>query len=291
MKASSGRSLDPATNVLDAFLDPDGTVKLRVGLADGAVVECVLLKDRGGRKTACLSSQAGCAQGCLFCGTGSLGLSRNLETREILEQYHHLDSAYGPVGNVVFMGMGEPLDNLQGLGESIAALTDPRGVALAPRHITVSTSGIVPAILELAEKGPSVGLAVSLVTADEEERRRLMPGTRRWSLAELKEALKRHQAKTRKRLTVEIVLLKGLNDDLRHAELLEGFLEGLDVVVNLIPWNPVPGLGFSPACEEAVQLYYGALTSAGIPAVRRHPRGASVCGACGQLGLSVPGRP
>ncbi len=282
MKASSGRDL--STRILDSFLDPDGTTKLRIGLSDGAVVECVLLRDRGGRRTACLSSQAGCGQGCLFCATGRLGFKRNLTTQEILEQYLHLNAAYGPVGNVVFMGMGEPLENLAALRESVDRFVDPRGLGLAPRHLTVSTSGTVPGIVGLAESHPSLGLAVSLVTADEEERRALMPGTRRWGLEELKAALRFHRGRTRKRLTVEIVLLRGVNDRPADVEKLKTFLTGLDAIVNLLPWNPVPGLDFSPASDAAVQLYYRELVAAGIPAVRRFPRGASVCGACGQLG-------
>ena len=273
------------TRPLLTLQDPDGTVKLKLGLADGASVECVLLRDRGGRKTACLSSQVGCARGCLFCGTGRLGFKRNLTAREILEQYLHLAGACGPIGNVVFMGMGEPLDNLAALEESVGRFIDPKGFGLAPRHFTVSTSGVVPGIAGLAESLPALGLAVSLVTADEETRRRLMPGAGSQGLAELKEALRFHRAKTRKRLTVEIVLLKGLNDGSAHVRKLKDFLSGLDAIVNLIPWNPVPGIAFEPAGNEAVQLYYRELTAAGIPAVRRHARGASVLGACGQLGL------
>jgi 23S rRNA (adenine2503-C2)-methyltransferase len=274
------------TQVRDTLRDPDGTVKLRVALAGDApcFIECVLLETDTGRKTACLSTQAGCAMGCAFCKTGTLGLRRNLDASEILEQFHHLSRACGPISNIVFMGMGEPLENLPALRQSLAVFTHPRGLALSLRRMTVSTCGVVPGILRLAEEGPAVGIAVSLVSADEEKRKSIMPAARKWDLAQLKAALLTHQEKTGRRLTIEIVLLKGINDGKEDIRKLRNYLDGLDVIVNLIPWNPVEGLDFKSPDENAVQLYYTELERAGIPAVRRYRRGRKIGGACGQLG-------
>jgi 23S rRNA (adenine2503-C2)-methyltransferase len=292
------------TRVTDTLRDPDGTVKLRIA-ADGeedtgesgggeprqtvsSFIECVLLQTDTGRKTACLSTQAGCAMGCAFCKTGALGLRRNLAAAEIVEQFYHLSRACGPISNIVFMGMGEPLENLAALRQSIAVFTHPRGLALSLRRMTVSTCGIVPGILRLAEEGPAAGIAVSLVSADEEKRKTLMPVARRWSLEELKNALLVHQEKTKKRLTIEIVLLKGINDGKSDIRKLRDYVRGLDVIVNLIPWNPVEGIGFEEPDETAVQLYYTELEKARIPAVRRYRRGRKIGGACGQLGGGNP---
>ncbi|MDR1932687.1 MAG: 23S rRNA (adenine(2503)-C(2))-methyltransferase RlmN [Spirochaetales bacterium] len=272
------------SSLSDTLRDEDGTIKLRIRLADGASVECVLLEADTGRKTACLSTQAGCAMGCAFCKTGALGFRRNLEASEILEQFYHLARGRGTINNIVFMGMGEPLENLEALRKSLAVFTHPLGPALSPRRMTVSTCGSAPGIISLADEGPAVGIAVSLVSADEEKRKALMPAARRWGLAELKEALLYHQEKTGKRLTLEIVLLKGINDGADDILRLREYARGLDVIVNIIPWNPVEGLDFQEPSEAAVQLYYSRLERSGIPAVRRYRRGRKIGGACGQLG-------
>ncbi|MDR1315544.1 MAG: 23S rRNA (adenine(2503)-C(2))-methyltransferase RlmN [Spirochaetales bacterium] len=276
------------TKVVQTLRDPDGTVKLRIAAAEDeenpVFIECVLLETATGRKTACLSTQAGCAMGCAFCKTGTLGLLRNLEAAEIMEQFHHLARGCGAISNIVFMGMGEPLENLAALRKAIAVFTHPGGLALSPRRLTVSTCGVVPGILSLADEGPFVSIAVSLVSADEEKRKTLMPAAGKWGLEELKKALLYHQEKTGKRLTVEIVVLKGINDGREDIRKLRGYLDGLDAIVNLIPWNPAPGLNFQEAPEAAIQLYYTELEGAGIPAVRRYRRGRKIGGACGQLG-------
>jgi 23S rRNA (adenine2503-C2)-methyltransferase len=275
------------TRVMEELHDPDGTVKLCIAAGEEkapALIECVLLQTDKGRTTACLSTQAGCAMGCAFCKTGTLGLKRDLDAAEIVEQFHHLSRACGPISNIVFMGMGEPFENLPALRRSIAVFTHPHGLALSPRRMTVSTCGVVPGILSFADEGPPVGIAVSLVSADEEKRKALMPAARRWGLDELKSSLVYHREKTGKRLTVEIVLLKGINDGREDIRKLRRYLDGLDVIVNLIPWNPAPGLDFQEPPEAAVQLYYTELERAGIPAVRRYRRGRKIGGACGQLG-------
>ena len=284
LKETLARTPQFATRITDTLSDPDGTAKLRIALPGGAAIECVLLETETGRKTACLSTQAGCAMACAFCKTGTLGLGRNLDAAEIIEQFHHLSRSFGPIGNIVFMGMGEPLENLSALRKAIAIFTHPRGLSMSLRRMTVSTCGVVPGIRSLADEGPEVGIAVSLVSADDEKRKNLMPAARMWDLAELKKALAYHQKKTKNRLTIEIVLLRGINDDARDAQRLIAFARGLSVIVNIIPWNPVEGLPFQEPKEEAVQLYYDALQKAGIPAVRRFRRGLKIGGACGQLG-------
>lgn len=280
--------------------DPDGTVKLRFTLGDGAKVEGVLLSDGDGRRTACISSQAGCAMGCVFCKTGSLGFLRNLNSAEIVEQFLHLRrEAAGPDGegpelaNVVFMGMGEPLLNLPELRRALGIITDPGGLGLSKRRITLSTAGIIRGIRDLADNGPEVRLAVSLTAADEALRRALMPVTAANPLPRLKEALASYQEKAGRRITLEAVLLGGINTRPRDAAALADFARGLDVAVNLIPWNPAEGLSFEgrplrePAPAEA-EAFSRELARRGLTVTRRLRKGLKISGACGQLGeLSV----
>jgi 23S rRNA (adenine2503-C2)-methyltransferase len=276
-------SSEPAT----ALADPDGSQKLQLRLADGAAVECVLLEDIEGRKTACLSSQVGCAMGCAFCKTGSLGYLRDLSAGEIMEQFHFLSARVGakgagPISNVVFMGMGEPLANLGAVRAAIGILTE--GVGLSRRKITVSTCGLVPGILELAERGPAVRLAVSLTVADDELRSRLMPVNRSWNLAALRDALARYQDATGERVTLECAIMGGVNSSPESARRLVAWIGGLKAQVNVIAWNRVPGLPFAEPSREEMEAFMAALEAAGIVAVRRMRRGRGVMGACGQLG-------
>jgi 23S rRNA (adenine2503-C2)-methyltransferase len=297
----------PSSETAAEMPDPDGSVKLQLRLGDGAAVECVLLEDIEGRKTACLSSQVGCPMGCAFCKTGSLGYLRDLSAGEIMEQFHYLSARRGlrvdtrredtrredaPISNVVFMGMGEPLANLGALRAAIAILSGEIGMSL--RKITVSTSGLVPGILELAEKGPAVRLAVSLTVADDELRSRLMPVNRSWNLAALKDALQRYQDITGERVTLECAIMGGVNSSAESARKLIAWIGGLKVHVNVIPWNRVPGLDFEEPSREELNAYVSALEAAGIVAARRMRRGRGVMGACGQLGdtlLSPLSRP
>ena len=271
--------------------DPDGSLKLQVRLHDGAAVECVLLEDIEGRKTACLSSQVGCPMGCAFCKTGKLGYLRDLGSDEILEQFHFLEERKGRISNVVFMGMGEPLLNLGEVRRAIAIMTDPHGIGVSRRKITISTSGIVPGILDLAENGPSVRLAVSLTAADDEVRSALMPVNRKWNLAALKEALATYQARTGERITLETALMGGRNSGPGAARALVAWARGLQVQVNVIPWNRVPGLDFTEPSREDLEGFISVLEGAGLAASRRMRRGRGVMGACGQLGdtLRAPG--
>lgn len=278
------KALLRSTRVSDVLKADDGTVKLQIETEDDLAVETVLLTDKAGRKTACVSCQAGCAMGCAFCKTGTLGLARNLTAAEIVEQFLYLEKHAGTLDNIVFMGMGEPLLNLDALRKSIAVLTDKRGRNLSSRRITVSTVGIVSGIYDLADKGPAVRLALSLTTADEETRKELMPASLTNSLRDLRQAISYYIEKTGKRVTLEAVLLSGKNMSEKNADSLIAFAKDLDVHVNLIPWNPVEGLPFAtPDARETAQ-FVSRLEKGGLNVTLRMHRGKSISGACGQLG-------
>ena len=272
----------PSSSPATEMADPDGSLKLQLRLADGAAVECVLLEDIEGRKTACLSSQVGCPMGCLFCKTGSLGYLRDLSAGEIMEQFHFLSARRGPISNVVFMGMGEPCANLGAVRQAIDILSGEVGMSL--RKITISTSGLVPGILKLAEKGPAVRLAVSLTVADDALRSRLMPVARTWDLAALKAALVRYQDATGERITIECAIMGGVNSSVESARRLLSWIGKLQVQVKVIPWNRVPGLPFEEPSREELDAYMAVLDGAGVVASRRMRRGRGVMGAYGQLG-------
>jgi 23S rRNA (adenine2503-C2)-methyltransferase len=278
------------------FRDPDGTIKLQITLRDGYRIETVLLTDGEGRKTACLSTQAGCPAGCVFCRTGALGFRRNLNSAEIAGQFFALKRLAGDIANIVFMGMGEPLLNLEELRRTVAVLTADKGLGMSPRRITVSTSGIVAGLRDLAENGPRLRLALSLTAADEGIRGRLMPVTKANPLPAVKEALRLYQDRTGQRVTLEVVLLGGINTGPRDAEALAVFARGLETVVNLIPWNPVEGMRFEgellrePEAAE-VERFGGQLEKLGLKVTRRYGKGRSVGGACGQLGALAESAP
>ncbi|MDR1373710.1 MAG: 23S rRNA (adenine(2503)-C(2))-methyltransferase RlmN [Treponema sp.] len=284
--------------------DQDGTVKLQILLEDGLKIEAVLLVSPGGirekdgpntgdRRTACLSTQAGCPAGCVFCKTGALSLARNLSSAEIVEQFLHIRSLCPGIDNIVIMGMGEPLLNLGELRKALAVLTSPEGLGISRRRITLSTCGITEGIRDLADRGPDLRLAVSLTAAEEDLRNRLMPIARSNPLKELKEALRCYQRIRGRRITLEAVLLGGINTRGKDAEALARFAQGLDTVVNLIPWNPVEGLCFEgkPLREPEEKETAGfarKLGNLGLKVTRRYRKGRGVAGACGQLGAVRP---
>jgi 23S rRNA (adenine2503-C2)-methyltransferase len=269
--------------------DPDGTVKLQISLADGAMIEAALLRDDRGRQTACISTQAGCPVGCLFCKTGSLGFLRNLEAHEIVEQFLHLRGSNPAIANVVIMGMGEPLLNLGELRKAVAIIAHPEGLGLSKRRITLSTSGIIAGIEDLINAGPDLRLAVSLTTADQALREELMPIARANPLPALREVLLRYQERLGRRITLEAVLLGGLNTRDEDIQGIAAFARGLNAVINLIPWNPVEGMSFrgrplrEPTGAEIARFSRG-LTLRGLAVTRRYRKGRSVSAACGQLG-------
>lgn len=262
----------------------DGTVKMQLSLEDGKAVESVLLFDSEGRKTACLSSQVGCAMKCAFCKTGTLGFAGNLSAAEIVEQFLRLEEKCGEIKNIVFMGMGEPLLNLSSLLRAVKILTHPKGRSLSERRITVSTSGIVNAIYKLADSSHSLRLALSLTSADPFLRSSLMPINLTNPLGKLKEAIKYYATKSGRRVTLEAVMLKGKNMDMENARNLAAFTRGLNVNVNLIPWNPVPNMPFERPTEKEIAEFVRLLRRLKVPVVVRKSRGSSVAGACGQLG-------
>lgn len=273
--------------VAGRLVGADGTTKLLLRFADGCACETVLMP-QGARLTQCLSSQAGCALGCAFCRTGSLGLARNLHWSEIVDQFlaaRRELPAGRRVTNVVFMGMGEPLLNREALGEALRFLISPDGGGIAAGRITVSTAGIVPGIAWIGSELPQVKLAVSLNAPDDELRSRLMPVNRRYPLAELIAALRRHPT-GRRPITIEYVLLGGVNDAPAHAARLARLLRGLRCTINLIPFNPHSGLPFAAPAADAVHAFQGRLKSAGLAAIVRRSQGADIGAACGQLGGS-----
>ena len=264
--------------------DNDGSVKLAIRLSDESIVECVLLTDREGELTACVSSQVGCAMGCRFCRTGTLKLKRNLFDYEIVEQFMHLQKAApGKISHVVFMGMGEPLANLENVLSAISFLHDPEGLNLSHRRITVSTCGVVTGINELAKRRVPVKLAVSLVTADDEKRTSLMPINKAFPLKTLREALVRFQKVSGRRFTFEYCMIHGMNIFDADADNLERFCRGLEVIVNLIPFNPCPELPFETPTEMEIRHFTSALKARGVDYTIRISRGRSIKGACGQL--------
>jgi len=273
--------------------DTDGTVKLGIAMDKGAVIEAVLIRDGKdritARKTACLSTQAGCPAGCVFCKTGMIGYKRNLTASEIASQFLHLRKNEKEISHIVIMGMGEPLLNLNELRGAINFFTDKKGLNISKRRITVSTYGIAEGILDLANDGPDIRLALSLTTARDELRQRLMPASRENPLPRVKEALLYYQKKAKRRITLEMVLLNGLNTGVSDAKAVREFARGLDAVINLIPWNPVEGLEFegfllcAPTHKEITD-YALALENEGLKVTLRLKKGRGISGACGQLG-------
>jgi len=277
-----------------------GALKMSIAMEDGQKIESVLLNDGKDRLTACLSTQCGCPVGCVFCKTGSLGFKRNLNSSEIVEQFFLLAALAAVnektkkkeehiIGNIVIMGMGEPLLNLAQLRKSIAVFTDPSGLNFSKRRITVSTCGIYGSLFDIAENGPYVRLALSLTTADEELRQKLMPVTAVNPLQKIKEAVILFQRNGGGRITLEIPLLGGVNTRDHDAVSITHFAEGIESVINIIPWNPVEGLKFGdnalsePSKKEIVD-FIKKLESYGLKVTTRHHKGRGVLGACGQLG-------
>ncbi len=280
----SEKAILRSSKVSKVLKDPDGTIKLQITLFDGNAVETVLLTDKEGRKTACVSCQVGCAMKCAFCMTGTLGLARNLEPNEIVEQFMFLEKECGRLDNIVFMGMGEPMQNLSGIRKAIRILTDERGRNLSGRRITLSTSGIINGIYDLADNGPNIRLAVSLTTADEELRKSIMPVANGNPLSELRKAIAYYAEKTGKRVTLEAALLKNKNTGRESAERMIEFAKGINVNINLIPWNPVSGLSFEEPEQSEVRNFVRMLENAGLNVTLRTKRGRKIGGACGQLG-------
>jgi len=273
---------------------PDrAAAKFLVALEDGQTVECVLMRFDDGRRSACVSTQVGCAMGCAFCATGLGGFSRNLSAGEILGQVLVIRArADARLSNVVFMGMGEPLANYDATVRAARIMAASYGLGIGIRHLTISTVGLVPQIRRLAQERLALTLAVSLHAPTDALRERLVPVNHRYPLADLMAACREYVAKTGRRMTFEYVLIAGTNDGDSEARALGRLVRDLRCHVNLIPLNPVPGIPFERPPAARVREFARLIREAGIPVTVRIERGVEIQAACGQLRLAEgQGRP
>jgi 23S rRNA (adenine2503-C2)-methyltransferase len=259
----------------------DGTRKYLFRLVDGESVEAVRIPMEGGRATLCISTQVGCAMGCVFCLTGTFGLVRNLTTAEIVNQVCAV-LAEGPINNIVLMGMGEPLHNLENVIKALRLFYLTEGLNFSPRKVTLSTAGLVPQMLELGAR-IRVNLAVSLNATTDEVRSRLMPVNRRYPLAELMAACRTYPLQPRQRITFEYILIRDVNDSDQDARRLVKLLHGIRAKINLIPYNEHPASSFRAPSEERIEAFQSYLLSRNMVAVRRASKGQDISAACGQL--------
>ena len=266
------------------LVSKDGTKKFLWNLNDGAKIESVLL-NHGGHKTACISSQAGCPLGCTFCETGANGFTRNLTRGEILGQFLMMEKINGTdINNIVFMGMGEPFLNEDSVFSAIRSLNDKNMRNLGARHITISTSGIVPGIEDLADFEIPIRLSLSLHAPNDELRSKLMPVNRQYSLQKLVNALKRYRDRTGERITVEYALIDRVNDDPEYAYETAALLDGLEPYINIIPFNPIPSRPELKRSDSSrIKAFCNALTELKIEFELRKERGTDIMAACGQL--------
>jgi 23S rRNA (adenine2503-C2)-methyltransferase len=264
----------------------DGTVKWGLRAADGVVVEAVLIAHAEGRRTVCVSSQAGCALGCAFCATGAMGAGRDLSAAEIVDQAvlaaAEADQQGARLTNVVFMGMGEPMQNLDAVLDAAGTINAPDGLGLSARRIAISTVGWIPGIARLAEHPLPLRLAVSLHAADDETRSAMMPINRRYPIASLLSACRRYCDTTGRRVFIEYVLLDGVNDGQADARRLARLLRDGRFHVNVIEYNATEG-PFRASPRDRREIFLRTLADAGLEASVRRSRGADVAAACGQL--------
>jgi 23S rRNA (adenine2503-C2)-methyltransferase len=273
--------------VVDEIHSSDGlTRKFLLRLDDGQVIETVLM-GYDGRHTVCVSTQAGCAMGCVFCATGQMGFVRHLRPGEIVAQVLHARRVLQQIApgrrlrNLVMMGMGEPLHNIDAVMQALDIISDVRGIGIGPSKIAISTVGVVPGILRMADENSPYRLAVSLHGSTEEERAALVPASKRWPLEMLIAACREYGRKTGKRIFFEWTLIAGKNDSPETAARLAGLLEGIDAHINLIPLNPTGG--FSGTASRAGHQFQKILRAAGFPCTFRQRRGIDVAAGCGML--------
>ena len=273
----------PAT--ANVQISGDGTTKHLWRMADGELVESVLIPS-GDRLTLCISSQAGCAMACVFCATGWSGYRRNLTAGEIIAQYRGArrwaeQHDYGPITNIVYMGMGEPLMNAGPVLDSLTILN--AGYAVGARRITVSTVGILPGIRALAARPEQFRLAISLHAPTHALRQKIVPVEKKYPIPALLDALRMFEAAGGRRITFEYVMIDGINDDPDLANPLASIAREFHAHVNLIPFNPVAGTGWAPSPRDRIQAFADRLAAAGVNATVRTPRGQDIAAACGQL--------
>jgi 23S rRNA (adenine2503-C2)-methyltransferase len=273
---------------VQTFTDPDGTIKYLFELGDGNRVETVLLSD-GKRKTLCVSTQAGCSMDCAFCATAKLKFQRNLTAAEIVDQANIIQKDKGKINNVVYMGMGEPLQNYDAVLKSLRILNHPEGKNIGIRHLTISTCGDADGIRKLAEEDIRPRLAISLNAPTDALRTKIMAINKKYPIAALFAAVKDYQMKTRERVTFEYVLIKGLNDSKLHAQMLAKLVRQVKCNVNLIEYNPHPHCPFTASNRQIIKRFTQVLEDAGIETTIRFKKGRKIKAACGQLGADLIG--
>ncbi len=267
----------------------DGTIKYGFLLDDGNMIESVLIPD-GERNTLCVSSQVGCAMGCLFCLTATMGFIRNLTPAEIVNQVcavrdDLLQRRLGTINNLVFMGMGEPLANFANLLSALKILMDQLGLNFSERRTTVSTCGLVPGIKELGEK-IKVNLALSLHAVNDDIRGQLMPVNKTWNIAALLDACRQYPLPRRKRIMIEYILLRDINDSEKDAKQLAELMRGIRCKINLLPCNETPDLPYRQPSAEKIACFQQILLDSGYTVIVRSSRGSDISAACGQLSVS-----
>ncbi|MCB5246591.1 MAG: 23S rRNA (adenine(2503)-C(2))-methyltransferase RlmN [Candidatus Cloacimonetes bacterium] len=283
-KAALGSAFDLSLpRIAEQLLSADGSAKYRLALADGAQIEMVLMpQDK--KQTLCVSTQVGCARACSFCATGRMGKKRDLQSHEIVQQILlAAQSAAPPLTNLVFMGMGEPLDNLDNVLDALALIQHGRTLAFSPRRATISTCGIVPGINRLADSGVKAKLAVSLNSARDEIRDQLMPVNKKYPLAVLKKALLYYQRKSPFRITLEYILIPDVNMTAADLKALRKFSGDLSCKINFIPYNPVPALPYRAPTESEIEAFLARARDLPQAVMLRRSKGADISGACGQL--------
>lgn len=277
------------TQIVNVFRSTDGTRRYLLKLGDGREAEAVFMPEER-RDTICISCQVGCAVGCGFCMTAQLGVKRSMSAGEIISQVVIvLNEVYGagqapPHGvNLVFMGMGEAFLNYDEVMKSIRVMADEKGLGISPKRVTVSTSGVIPRIYDFAQEPIRPRLAISLSATTEEQRTRLMPINRKYTLADLMKACREYPLGERERLTFEYVMLDSVNDSDEDARRLVKLLNGVRAKVNLIPHNPAPELPYRASPMERILSFQKILVDRDVPAFIRRPRGQDISAACGQL--------
>lgn len=275
--------------VIDKLTDKDGTVKYVFGLCDKKRIEAVLLLDDE-RKTLCVSTQDGCAMGCVFCATGKIEFQRNLTAGEIVDQVNTVQADTGRISNVVYMGMGEPLANYDAVVKSVRILNHPSGKNIGIRHLTISTSGVAGAIKKLADEDIHPRLAISLNAPTDDLRTRIMPINKKYPIAKLLDAVRTYQLRTKERVTFEYVLIKSLNDSPEQAGRLVRLLRGIKCNVNLIEYNPHPGCEFTGSDRTDISRFAAVIETAGVETSIRFRKGRDIYAACGQLGANFYNR-